>query len=112
MRRKPMNKFIGRWRITEMELWDQEYVDLVEPGYFLFDDEDMGEFVFGTVSGFIDCRFNDEGDLSRVEYSWEGTSETDPVCGRGWFELRADDEIYGRLFIHAGDESWIKAKKE
>jgi len=55
-----MNKFIGKWKITEMEQWDLDYIDLVEPGYFLFDDEGMGDYVFGTVSGFIDCRFSDD----------------------------------------------------
>ncbi|HYZ22362.1 MAG TPA: hypothetical protein VE690_09415 [Rhodopila sp.] len=25
---------IGKWRITEMELWDADFIDLMEPGYF------------------------------------------------------------------------------
>ena len=24
--------FIGRWKITEMERWDQGYIDMEEPG--------------------------------------------------------------------------------
>lgn len=107
-----MKTFIGKWKITEMEQWDQEYIDLVEPGYFLFDKEGMGEFVFGTVSGFMDCRFSSDKNIKRVEYSWEGTSETDPACGRGWFELVEKDQLYGKLFIHNGDDSWVKAKKQ
>ena len=106
-----MNRFIGIWRITEMEQWDQDYIDLEEPGYFRFDKGDMGEFVFGTVNGFIDCRYDNDKDANRVEFSWDGTSEYDPVCGRGWFEMTATDQIYGKLFIHNGDESWVKAVK-
>ena len=30
---------IGRWRITEMDNWDQEAVDLVQPGFIEFDDD-------------------------------------------------------------------------
>jgi hypothetical protein len=69
----------------------------------------MGEFVFGNVNGSIDCRY--DKDTKRVEFSWDGTSEYDPVSGRGWFELVATDELYGELFIHNGDESWVKAVK-
>ena len=106
-----MNRFIGNWKITEMEQWDQDYIDLVEPGYFQFGEDDMGEFVFGTVNGFMDCRYDNDKDAKRVEFSWDGTSENDPVCGRGWFEMKAPDQIYGTLFIHNGDESRVKAVK-
>lgn len=106
-----MNKFIGNWKIIGMEQWDQEYIDLVEPGYFKFNRDDQGEFVFGTVSGFVDCRYDNNKDPKRVEFSWEGTSEYDPVCGRGWFDLTEKNQIFGRLFIHNGDESWVKATK-
>jgi hypothetical protein len=106
-----MNKFIGNWRITEMEQWDQDYIDLEKPGYVRFSKDGMGEFVFGTVNGFTDCRYDNDKDANRVEFSWDGTSEYDPVCGRGWFEMTASDQIYGKLFIHNGDESWVKAVK-
>lgn len=106
-----MNKFKEKWKIIEMEQWDQEYIDLVESGYFRFDDDGIGEFVFGTVSGFMDCRFSNGNDANRVEYSWEGTSEMETACGRGWFESENNNQIRGRLFIHNGDDSWVIAEK-
>ena len=27
------NPLLGRWRITEMELWDTDFVDMLEPAY-------------------------------------------------------------------------------
>jgi hypothetical protein len=36
-------RIIGRWRITEMDNWDQEAVDLVEPGFIEFDEDGLGE---------------------------------------------------------------------
>ena len=33
-----------------MEQWDQDYIDLEEPGHFRFRKDGMGEFVFGTVN--------------------------------------------------------------
>jgi hypothetical protein len=32
-------RITGRWRITEMDNWDQETVDLVEPGFIEFDED-------------------------------------------------------------------------
>ena len=95
-----------------MEQWDQDYIDLVEPGYIELNKNNLGEFVFGTVKGFIDCRITKGEDGEKAEFSWEGTSEYDPICGRGWFELRGKNQIHGMLFIHNGDESWIKAVKK
>lgn len=107
-----MNKFIGTWKITEMEQWDLEYIDLVEPGYVEFSGDEDGEFVFGTVSGFMDCRHSENHGVQKVEFSWEGTSEMDHACGRGWFEIKEENRIDGWLFIHDGDDSWIKAEKK
>lgn len=42
--------FLGRWRIVEMDLWDNDYLDLIEPAFIQFDVED-GAFVFGAVKG-------------------------------------------------------------
>lgn len=107
-----MNYFIGKWRITGMEQWDQDYIDLVEPGYVKFENNGLGAFVFGTVNGFTDCRISKEKNREIIEFTWEGTSECDRVCGRGWFEKREKNQIYGRLFIHNGDDSWVKAVRE
>ncbi len=49
----------------------------------LFYSEQNGEFVFGTVSGFMDCRHSENDGVHKVEFSWEGTSEMDQACGRG-----------------------------
>jgi hypothetical protein len=35
-------QMIGRWRITETENWDQEAVDLVEPGFIELDKDGLG----------------------------------------------------------------------
>src|SRR3954466_6681843 len=33
------NPLLGRWRITEMELWDTDFVDMLEPAYITFEAE-------------------------------------------------------------------------
>jgi hypothetical protein len=44
-------KMIGRWRITEMDNWDQGTVDLVEPGFIEFDEDGLGELGFIAGDG-------------------------------------------------------------
>ena len=81
--KKDKLKYIGKWRIIEMEMWDQDYIDLIIPGYFSFDGDDLGIFNCGSVKGQIDYRIEKVGDVERVEFSWEGQSENDPASGRG-----------------------------
>ena len=101
---KQTNPFIGKWRITHMEVWDQEFVDLVVPGFIQFDEDNLGKFQFGAVHGFLDCRLESVGKKKRMEFSWRGLDESDETCGRGWAEVESE-EMVGRLFIHMGDDS-------
>ena len=105
-----MSEFLGRWRITEMEEWDSDYIDLVVPGYFEFGENELGHFHFGVVECDIDYRIEEYGDGERLEFSFEGDDEGDPVCGRGW-AVRKGKALEGRLFFHRGDESDFKAKR-
>ena len=107
----PNDPFLGHWRILEMELWDRDYIDLVVPGHITFTSEGQGEFQFGTVRGWMDCRFSERSGLAFVEFSWEGESDMDPGCGRGSASIE-DKQLRGRLYIHNGDDSWFVAVKE
>jgi hypothetical protein len=93
-----------------MEMWDQDYVDLIIPGYFSFIKNDLGYFQFGVVEGQIDYRIEKIGDIERLEFSREGQSETAPASGRGWAVIDGD-YLEGRLYIHLSDDSSFKAKR-
>ena len=80
-------RIIGRWRITEMGNWDQEAVNLVEPGFIEFDEDGLGELGFIAVTGELDCRDADRDGTPGVEFSWQGSDEGDDVSGRGWAAL-------------------------
>jgi hypothetical protein len=105
------NLFLGKWRITEMEQWDQEYIDLVVPGYFEFRKNNIGEFQFGIVEGDIDYRIEKVGDDKRLDFSWEGQEEYESLSGRGWATVEKN-ELIGRIFFHLGDDSWFKATRK
>src|SRR5215208_1401204 len=44
-----------------MELWDTDFVDMLEPAYITFEAKGGGEFVFGAVRGDLDCRYGPDG---------------------------------------------------
>ena len=77
------NPFVGRWRITDMEQWDVEYRDVIVPAFIEFSQNGQGEFQFGTVVGWLDCRFAPRDGRPAVEFSWDGQNDNDPGSGRG-----------------------------
>ncbi|TDO13930.1 hypothetical protein [Halomonas ventosae] len=97
---------VGRWRIIWMEMWDQDFVDMIEPGHFRFDENGLGYFIFGAVEGQVDYRVSDDG--RRIEFSWSGNDDGSIKLGRGWFELTSSGTAKGCFFIHCGDESAVE----
>lgn len=105
-----LHNYVGRWRITWTENWDQDYGDYAEAGYFEFTEDGMGSFVIGDLSGVLDVRVSPR--IPLMEFSWKGTSEGEEYCGRGWFEFETADKGLGHLFIHGGDESTLIIERE
>jgi hypothetical protein len=108
---KSRTPFSGRWRITWMDQWDQQFVDAEVEGFFEFRSDNQGSFQFGYVKGVIDYRPGIREAKPSVDFSWEGRDEMDPAQGRGWAVVDGED-IHGMIFFHRGDESRFKAKKE
>jgi hypothetical protein len=65
-----------------MDLWDQEAIDLVAPGFIDFGGDGTGEFGFIVVRGWMDCRLGERDARDCVEFTWQGTDERDEVSGR------------------------------
>jgi hypothetical protein len=108
--KKTFRPFVGTWSIVEMEAWDQEYVNMEAPGHFTFKKDGTGHFQFGLVRGEMDCRIETANDRQRIEFSWEGQDELDPVSGRGWAIIE-EEELQGRIFFHQGDDSTFRARR-
>jgi len=102
---------VGRWRITGMELWDQEALDLVEPAFIRIDPSGTGLLGFIAVLGTVDCRLERVDGVDVVEFSWEGDDEGSAVSGRGRASLSDDGEMQGRIYFHFGDDSWFVARR-
>ena len=101
---KAPSPFEGRWRITSMEMWGQDFVDAEVEGFIEFGPNGLGSFQFGYVSGEIDYRDGTRDGKPSVEWSWDGNDEMDPAKGRGWAVIDGS-EIHGLLAFHQGDES-------
>jgi hypothetical protein len=99
----------GRWRIVGMDLWDQDAIDLVGPGFIEFSEDGTGGFGFIAVQGSMDCRTSRRDGRPFVEFTWMGHDEGDEVFGRGWVALGHDDALTGHLFFHQGDDSGFRA---
>jgi len=99
----------GNFRITHMDEWDQDFVDIEVPGFIRFDADDTGEFHFGCVHGEMTVEQTDRNGKPAVEWTWEGNDEMDEASGRGWAVLQEDGSLKGKLFFHSGDSSGFTA---
>ena len=102
--------YLGKWRITEMEQWDRDYIYMETEGYFHFDENGLGIFQFGLVRGEIDYRIESICGKESLGFSWEGSDETDPASGRGWAVVK-DGRLEGKIYFHMGDDSLFKAER-
>jgi hypothetical protein len=99
---------VGRWRIVEMEAWDADDVDMEIEAHITIRADMTGEFQFGLVQGGLDARLSMTDGTTRVDFSWSGFDESDPISGRGWMHVTGD-QAKGRFFIHLGDDSAFTA---
>jgi len=103
---------LGHWRITQMELWDQDFVDADVEGYVRLDPGGSGEFQFGHVHGIIDYELTERDAKPAAEWSWEGNDDMDETSGRGWAALVDGCTIAGKLAFHHGDKSGFVAVRK
>jgi hypothetical protein len=97
--------FAGRWRIVEMDVWDNDFLDLVEQAHLTFQGGAAGEIAFGALKAFLDVRYSARDGSAFAEFSWEGHEENDPACGRGWVVFGTPGRLVGHFYIHNGDDS-------
>jgi hypothetical protein len=54
-----------------MEMWDQDAIDLVQPGFIKFSDDGLGQFGFIAVNGELDCRNAPRGHVPLLARIWQ-----------------------------------------
>jgi hypothetical protein len=98
---------IGEWRIVEADLWDRDYLDLVQPASITIHGEGHGEIAFGAMHASLDLEYSP----STVFFTWAGFDEMDEVSGSGSAELLDDGSIEIEFAYHLGDEARLKARR-
>ena len=99
---------IGRWRILESDVWDREYLDLVEPAFIKIGRGGRGELAFGVVNASLDLKYSH----TIVFFTFEGFDEGDEVSGSGSAELLEDGTLEIEIAFHLGDDAVLRAKPE
>jgi hypothetical protein len=105
---KPPKEFVGKWRITETEVWDREALDMMVPAHMTFAANGRANFEMICVVGEMDCEF----EADRVDFTWTGNDEMDEASGRGWAVIKKDGTLRGRIAFHHGDKSSFVARRE
>jgi hypothetical protein len=101
-------QLIGRWRIFEADIWDRDYLDLVEPASLTIGKNGRGEFAFGVVNATMELEYS----RSIVFFRWTGFDEGDEISGEGSAELQDDGTVEIELSFDAGDDATLKARRE
>jgi hypothetical protein len=98
---------VGQWRIVAADLWDCDYLDLVEPASITFGKDGRGEFAFGAVHGDMELQYAP----STIIFTWAGFDEMDDVIGAGSAKLDDDGTLEIELSFHLGDDAVLKARR-
>jgi hypothetical protein len=101
-------QLVGRWRITEADLWERDFLDLIGPATMTINADGHGEIAFGAVQAGLDIDYAP----SMVFFTWFGFDEMDEVAGTGSAELLEDGSLEIEFAYHLGDEAVFKALRE
>ena len=102
--------FAGRWRITEMDEWDE--IELLGSAHISFTGTDGGKLEFLAIEADLDVRYGSRDGAACAEFSWEGFDDGTPATGRGWVALGTAGRLVGHIFVHKGDDSGFVAERE
>jgi hypothetical protein len=104
--------FAGRWRITEMDEWDE--IDQLGSAHIAFSGSDGGKLEFSPSKPIadLDVRYGSRDGAVCAEFSWEGFDDGTPASGRGWAALGTAGRLVGHIFVHNGDKSGFVAERE
>ena len=97
---------LGKWRITQSDIWDKDYLDLVEPAYILLEEDGHGEVALGALNARLDLEYG----KAIVFFTWAGFDEMDEVSGSGSAKLNDDGTISIEFAYQNGDEAELIAR--
>ena len=99
---------IGRWRIVGSDLWDRDYLDLVDPAFISIGRVGRGELAFGVVNACVGSVVQQ----TIVFFTFEGCDEDNEITGSGSAELLDDGTLEIEISFHHGDDATLRAERD
>lgn len=103
------SQLLGTWRIYESDLWDVDFLDLVDLATMMIPASGFGEFAFGAMVCGMDIGFAGPDDIA---FTFAGSDEGMEISGSGFAELGEDGLLQIDLAFHGGDDAVLKARRE
>ena len=100
-------QILGGWRIVESDIWDGDYLNLVDPATIAFEANGRGEFAFGCIQAGMVLEYG----RTIVFFRYSGCDEGDKVTGSGSAELNDDGTLEIELSFDNGDDVVLKARR-
>jgi hypothetical protein len=101
-------ELVGRWRITDADLWDRDYLDMAEPAYVQIGRDGWGSWL--SVALPPPANWNIRAPLSSS--AWSGFDEGHEISGDGSGELQDDGTIEIELSFDNGDYAILIGRSE
>ena len=99
---------IGRWRIVSSDVWERDYLDLVQSAFNHIGQDGRGELAFGAVNASLDLAYSH----TVVFFAFEGFDEGDEVNGSGSVELLEDGSLEVEISFRLGDDAALRAERD
>jgi hypothetical protein len=107
---KKLDKYVGEWRIVEMDKWDDDRAATVSAPAISVSSEGTGTMIFGSARLTLDIRVHLFGSIERIEFSFQGEKDGTLASGRG-SAITDGSELVGHLYFHFGDDSGFRAER-
>jgi hypothetical protein len=100
-------QLIGRWRIVKADLWNRDYLDLVEPAHLKIGRDGWAEFAFGALTAGGQIEYT----RTTVFFHSHGFDEGDEISGEASVELNDGGTIEIELSFDNGDDANLIARR-
>lgn len=100
-------QILGRWRIVVADIWDRDYLDLVEPAHLTISADGWAEFAFGALQAGGEIEYSQTVVFCR----WSGCDEGDEISGDASAELQDDGSLEIELSFDNGDDVTLTARR-
>lgn len=98
---------VGEWRIVGSDLWDRDFLDMLDPASLTIGSAGDGTIAFGALQAGLRVSYG----ATIVFFTWEGFDDMTQVRGHGSAELDEHGTLEIEFSYEDGDEAVFKAQR-